>query len=133
MSGPKLGDFEVEFLGVEYPDYFQGYGVSFSKYENCTYGIGNTEEEALDDCIEMFAQSTDIDCTELVERLIRAVYGKTDDSRTANEFLGFDDDCADETLDEDSDCADGHEESKSHDYEESAFFHIGIKWNEIND
>ena len=42
-----LAGFSVESW-AEYPDYFQGYGSgSSSKYTNCTYGIGDTEEERL--------------------------------------------------------------------------------------
>jgi hypothetical protein len=108
-----LGDFTVEYLGCEYPDYFQGYGVAFSRYDNCAYGIGDTIAEALDDCIEMFAQSSDIDCTEEVEARIRADFGEYDADATVSDVLGIDEN-------EDNDgCG------------ESAYFHVGIKWNEI--
>ncbi len=124
---PKLGDFTVEYLGCEWPDYFQGYGTAFSKYDNCAYGIGNTVEEALEDCIEMFAQSSDIDCTDDVVDRIRAAYGELseeDKCTTATEALGVDDN---------SDESDESDESDYHDYEETPFFHVGIKWNETTD
>jgi hypothetical protein len=112
-----LAGVSVEFLGVEYPDYFQGYGLGpSSKYTNCTYGIGDTEEEALEDCMEMMAQSAGFDFDENVERRIRKAYGKVDGDTTVAEYLGLDDD--------------GDEDDDSDDCYESAFFHVGIKWNE---
>ena len=111
-----LADFSVEFLGVDYSDYFQGFGLGpSSKYEACTYGIGDTEEEALNDCMEMMAQNADFDFTEEVEKRIRAAYGDCDADTTVADYLGH----------EDSD-----EEEDSDDCGESAWFHVGIKWNE---
>jgi len=102
----RLGDFQVESLGVEWPDYFQGYGLGpRSKYNYCAYGIGNTEEEALADCLEMVAQQG-FDVDEATEQRIRAEYGPADDSETALEALG---------VEEETD--------------ESPYFHVGIKWN----
>ena len=44
----RVGEFQVESLGVEWPDYFQGYGLGpRSTFHYCAYGIGDTEEEAL--------------------------------------------------------------------------------------
>jgi hypothetical protein len=111
-----LGDFAVEALGVEYPDYFQGYGLGpRSKFDFCTYGIGDTEEEALADCMEMMAQVGGFDFDEATEKRIRAAYGKTDADTTVADYLGIDE------------C---EEEAEYHDYDESAWFHVGIKWTE---
>ena len=86
-----LAGVSVESLGVEYPDYFQGYGLGpSSKYTNCTYGIGDTEEEALEDCMEMMAQNAGFDFDENVERRIRKAYGKVDGNTTVAEYLGLD-------------------------------------------
>jgi hypothetical protein len=104
-----LADFQVESLGVEWPDYFQGYGCAFSGFRYCAYGIGDTEEEALADCLEMMAQSAGFDWDEATEKRIRAAYGPADDSETALEALG---------VEEETD--------------ESPYFHVGIKWNESN-
>jgi hypothetical protein len=105
-----LGIFAVEALGVEYPDYFGGYGLGpSSKYDACTYGIGDTEAEALDDCLEMMAQSAGFDFAEEAEKRIRAAYGEVDENTTVADYLG---------LDESDDCG------------ESAWFHVGIKWTE---
>jgi hypothetical protein len=35
-----ITDFELVDLGIEYPDYFQGFGCSFTRFEHCAYGIG---------------------------------------------------------------------------------------------
>ena len=81
----KLGNFVIEYLGLDAPDYFPGYGVAFTPYKHCTYGIGSTIQEALDDCIDMFAQSTDIDVTPEVEKRLLAEFG---DYNECNEDLG---------------------------------------------
>ena len=52
-----LGDFQIQYLGIDSPSYFPGYGTAFTPFRFCAYGIGDTEEEALEDCLEMMAQS----------------------------------------------------------------------------
>jgi len=102
----RVGEFQVESLGVEWPDYFQGYGLGpRSTFNYCAYGIGNTEEDALADCLEMVAQQG-FDVDEATEERMRAEYGPADDSETALEALGVEEE-ADET----------------------PFFHVGMKWN----
>ena len=64
----RVGQFQVESLGVEWPDYFQGYGLGpRSTFHYCAYGIGDTEEEAFQDCLEMVAQRS---------RIFTAVHGR---------------------------------------------------------
>ena len=105
----RVGDFQVESLGVEWPDYFQGYGLGpRSTFNYCAYGIGDTEEEALADCLEMAAQQG-FDVDGETEERIRAEYGPADDSETALEALGV--------------------EEEGEDLDETPFFHVGIKWN----
>ena len=102
----RVGDFQVESLGVEWPDYFQGYGLGpRSHFNYCAYGIGDTEEEALADCLDMAAQQG-FDVDGETEERIRAEYGPADDSETAPEALG---------VEEETD--------------ETPFFHVGVKWN----
>jgi hypothetical protein len=109
-----LGDFTVECLGVDYPDYFQGYGLGpKSNYSDCCYGIGNTEAEALEDCMEMMAQSGRVDLDEAAEKRIREDYGHCDDTVTAAEEAG----CEDESDDADNMVYEG------------PYWHVGIKWN----
>lgn len=117
-----LGDFTVESLGVEYPDYFQGYGLGPSaEYTDCTYGIGNTEAEALEDCLEMLAQSGSIDFDDETEQLIRDEYGHADDNVTAADELGINEDH------EDTDVPLCGPDSTFDEF--PAYWHIGIKWN----
>jgi hypothetical protein len=110
-----LADFEVVALGVEFPSYFQGFGTSFTNYDFCTYGIGDTEADALDDCIEMLAQSGNFDFTAETEAVIRTAYGKVDGCTTVDDYLGRDE------SDDGNDYNDGGED---------AYYHIGIRWNE---
>jgi hypothetical protein len=44
--------FEIVDLGVDYPDYFQGFGTSYTKFDHSTYGVGNTAQEAYDDALD---------------------------------------------------------------------------------
>ena len=119
-----LADFSVVALGVESPSYFQGFGTSFTEFDHCTYGIGYTEAEALDDCIEMMAQSGNFDFTEECEKAIRAEYGKVDADTTVDDYLGRND-CDENDEDEDGDDCDDCD-----DCGEDAYYHIGIRWNE---
>jgi len=113
MKKTVLADFSVEALGVESTDYFQGYGLGpSSNYAYCTYGIGDTEAEALDDCMEMMAQCAGFDFDEDVEQRIRAAFGEADGDTTVANYLGL------EEGEEDDDCGD------------CAYFYVGIKWNE---
>ena len=58
-----ITDYEIVDHGIEYPDYFQGCGTD--EYEHVVSGVGDNPREALDDCIEMIAQSGDFDLTQL--------------------------------------------------------------------
>ena len=110
----RVGQFQVESLGAEWPDYFQGYGLGpRSTFNYCAYGIGDTEEEALADCLDMVAQQG-FDVDGETEERIRAEYGATDDSTTVADYLDWDEETVEEV-------ASSGEES---------YFHVGIKWNE---
>jgi len=116
---PTLGSFTIELLGVEYPDYFQGYGLGPStEYTHCVYGIGDTEGEAFDDCMEQMAQSDSFDFNDMTESRISLEYGHCDDNVTAAEELGIDEDTDVPLCGPDSTFA-----------EFPAYWHIGIKWN----
>lgn len=43
--------------GIEHSQYFQGHGVSFTRYTDCATGIGNTAGDALDDALEQLCMS----------------------------------------------------------------------------
>lgn len=48
----KIIDYQVVDHGIYHSQYFQGCGVSFTKYDHCVTGIGNSAHDALDDCLE---------------------------------------------------------------------------------
>jgi len=52
----RVIEFELVDLGIDYPDYFQGFGCAFTGYDHCAVGIGGNPAEALDDCLEIIAQ-----------------------------------------------------------------------------
>ena len=111
----KLAGFAVEFLGVNSPSFFPGYGVGPSlDFKYSAYGIGDTEKEALDDCLEMMAQSSDIDLDEETEKRICAAYGDCDEETTVADVLDWSEE----------------EQEEVDDSGEGCYFHIGIKWNE---
>lgn len=99
----KVKDFEVVDLGIEYPDYFQGFGCAFSPYEHCAYGVGDNPQEALEDCLE---QLHGID-TEDLERRIREEFGEVPDAPNVMDECGIEDDG----------------------YYELPYYHIGIRYN----
>ena len=103
-----ITDYEVVDLGVDYPDYFQGFGVSCTPYWDCVCGIGDTPREALDDCLEQIATSYEID-VDALERSILADYP---------EFASVDQPSATEDMTEDEigECY------------ELPYWHIGIRW-----
>ena len=53
----KIKEYSIEFKGIEYPDYFQGVGVSGTDWDNVYVGVGDTYAEAYDDAVENCAQS----------------------------------------------------------------------------
>ncbi len=82
-----VANFQVEYLGIEYFDYFPGYGSE--GYDFCTYGIGDTEAEALDDCLESMAQAAGFNFTDEDEKRIRADYGAVDEDTLVPDCLNF--------------------------------------------
>ena len=49
--------FQIVDLGVHHPDYFQGFGTSFTRFEHSVYGIGDTAEDAYQDALQQMAES----------------------------------------------------------------------------
>ncbi len=109
-----LAEFQVESLGIDSPSCFPGYGTALSDFEYSAYGIGDTEEEALEDCMEMMAQSAGFDFDEDVERRIREAHGNCDRVTTVADELGWTEEEAEEVADSGEGC----------------YFHVGIMWNE---
>lgn len=84
----KVKDFEIVDLGIEFPDYFQGFGCVFTSYEHCVYGIGDNPREALEDCLE---QMYGVDMADL-ERRIREEFGDMPDAPSVMDECGIADD-----------------------------------------
>lgn len=53
----KINDYEIIDHGVEYSNYFQGCGISFTQYKDIATGIGHSAYEAIDDALELLAQN----------------------------------------------------------------------------
>lgn len=53
----KIFDYEIVVQGVEWPDYYHGFGVSFSHYDLAYTGIGASEYEAAADAIDQIAMA----------------------------------------------------------------------------
>jgi hypothetical protein len=112
MSQRKIAEFQVYDLGIEHSQYFQGFGVAFTPYSECCYGIGDNPAEALDDALEQVAQMG-FDADKLAER-IKQVEGEPRTTPSVAEFA-------------ESDRGDD-EESAEGGYDE-CHYHIGIRWN----
>lgn len=103
----KVEELRVIFHGYKHSQYFEGHGVSFSRFAYCATGIGESHSEALDDAIEQLCDSdydvasTDFDA--LLREYVLAETGKTleqleeqqdsDHSLMHNECEGDDDNC----------------------------------------
>lgn len=53
----RVQDYRIVFYGIDHEDYFQGHGISNSKWKDCACGIGNSNQEALNDALEQLAMS----------------------------------------------------------------------------
>lgn len=51
-----IAKYEIEDIGVEHPDSFQGKGVSHTKWDDVAVGIGYSAHEAGEDALEQLAQ-----------------------------------------------------------------------------
>jgi hypothetical protein len=55
-----IKEYKIDSLGVEWPDYFQGYGSE--DFDRAVTGIGSNAAEAYDDALEQIAQEgTEVD------------------------------------------------------------------------
>ncbi len=97
-----ISDFEVIDLGIHNSQYFVGFGCSFTSYGHCCMGIGDNPAEALDDALEIMAQTTDF-FDESVEKRIKE-QEKMGDKPSVYEEYGED--------------------------AEEMYYFVGIRWNE---
>ncbi len=113
----RITEFEVCDLGIDHPDYFQGFGGS--RYENSVVGIGTSIREALDDALETLAQYGNYDMEDLEERILKE-HGEAPDNQIPWEDY-------DVQFDENGDPID--EEGNPTEYPE-LYYYIGIRWDE---
>ena len=57
MTKTQVKEFQLIDHGIDHSQYFQGCGVSFTRYEFVSTGCGNNFQEAMDDCMESIAQN----------------------------------------------------------------------------
>jgi hypothetical protein len=83
----KTVTFQVVDHGIDGAQYFPGCGVSFTEFEHCVTGSGDTFAEAIDDALESMAQETSGVDFEALEKEIQAEgygeNGKWQKSRSA--------------------------------------------------
>ncbi len=60
--------YEIEHIGIDYPDYFPGRGISNTPWEDVAIGTGDNAYDALDDALEQLAQRDWETDTEEMER-----------------------------------------------------------------
>jgi hypothetical protein len=91
----KVCKFELVDLGIDHEQCFQGFGVAFTCYDECAYGIGDDPAEAYEDCLDIIAQQGDIDMENL-ERRIREIWGDaptgpvvSEDSEECHYYIGL--------------------------------------------
>ena len=93
---------EVVDLGIDSPDYFQGFGVAFTEFDFCCYGMGDDPREALDDALESLAQQVESADIDALETAILAQFPEFADDRLNAQAAKL---CGDDQ-----------------------YYHIGIRW-----
>lgn len=71
-------------LGIEHPDYFQGFGVSFTRFDDAVVGVGSTPAEAYADALEQIASETD---SSAVPEVCSIKYADESDIKPESEML----------------------------------------------
>ena len=78
----KIADYKIQDHGIESEQYFQGAGTSFTKFDTCSTGIGNSPAEALEDALEQLAAEGKYDAESLPEGWDGGMLKLTDDRIT---------------------------------------------------
>lgn len=87
----KASDFKVRHHGIEYDQYWQGAGISFSRWTDCATGIGDCNAAAFEDALDLLGQSGWD--TEALESQIRAEIGALVDEVNARKPDILPEDC----------------------------------------
>lgn len=122
--------YEVVDLGITWPDYFQGFGVAYTKYEYSTVGNGESFNEALLDALESVAMCGTLDENDTLLNLIEATEKLTDEHDekvTVSKYLAESVECTGEcfayTDDEDAEC------SCADNLDDYPQYYVGLRWN----
>ncbi len=79
----KIDEFKVTQHGINYPDYFQGHGISCTGWTDCATGIGNTPSEAAEDALDSLAQADwDVEALDISAHINKP-------GRTVEKEIGF--------------------------------------------
>ena len=70
-----IAEFEIVSHGIDGEQYFQGCGVAFTAFDDVATGIGDTEQEALSDALELLAQN-DWEISEELEEEVKTANSK---------------------------------------------------------
>lgn len=65
---PSIKAMRIVFHGYEHAQYFQGHGVSFTKYTHCATGVGQSNHEALSDALECLYLPDGLEITDAMVR-----------------------------------------------------------------
>ena len=67
-AASQIDEWELEDIGIEHPQYFQGRGVADQDFFDAVFvGVGEDYNDALSDALESLAQSEDVDSATLDE------------------------------------------------------------------
>lgn len=83
----RIAEWEVEDIGVEHSQYFQGRGTSFTHWDLVEVGIGETFNDALEDALEQLAMSGDVAGEDLDEIAKEKVSEKENERVTVSTVL----------------------------------------------
>ena len=119
MANCPIGEWQIDDMGIEHAQYFQGYGTSFTRYDHSAYGIGDDAREALDDCLEQIAEMG-FDTTQLERDIIAQYPHFLDGDKLASASVS--------ALLESQRETDGEEGDDSADDCCELYYHVGIKW-----
>lgn len=56
-----IGEFEILDHGIDHSQYFQGCGISYTRFNNVVTGCGSNAKEAFDDAMEQIASAGEFD------------------------------------------------------------------------
>ncbi len=71
-SNKKITAYEIDDLGVDHSQYFQGAGISYTVFNDVAVGVGTNAKEAYNDAVEVLSQDWDTNRLPKHPRGIRA-------------------------------------------------------------